>query len=79
MKPAAPPVRAGDTVPLTEQMACVTRELAMRRRVYPRFIWQGRMSAEDAARETWQMQAVLDTLRALAGQPTATQPDLPPS
>jgi hypothetical protein len=34
------------------------------------------MKAEDAARETWEMQAVLDTLRALGGAPTAVQPDL---
>jgi hypothetical protein len=76
MKHAAAPVRAGDTVPLRDQMACVTRELAMRRRVYPRFVSQGRMTVEEATREAWHMQAVLDTLRALTGQPTATQPDM---
>ena len=48
----------------------------MRRRVYPRLVTNQRMTAEDAARETWEMQAVLDTLRAAAGTPTAAQPKM---
>jgi hypothetical protein len=76
MKIAGAPVRAGDTVPLPRQIACVQRELAMRRSAYPRFVASGRMTAEQAARETWEMQGVLDTLRRLAGAPTAVQPDL---
>lgn len=76
MKTAGAPVRAGDTVPLPRQIACVERELRMRRRVYPRLVADGRMAEADATRETWEMQAVLDTLRGLAGVPTAVQPDL---
>lgn len=76
MKQAAAPVRAGETVSLVDQIRCVARELAMRRSAYPRWVSAGKMSASDAARETWHMQAVLDTLRELAGSPTAVQPDL---
>jgi hypothetical protein len=76
MKNAGAPVRAGETVPLPRQIACVERELRMRRGAYPRWVAAGRMRVEDAARETWEMQAVLDTLRQLAGVPTAVQPDL---
>jgi hypothetical protein len=76
MSTAAAPVRANETVPLQRQIGCVMRELQMRRRVYPGLIAARRMTAEAAARETWEMQAVLDTLRGLAGAPTAAQPDL---
>lgn len=75
-KLAGAPVRANETVPLPQQIACVERELRMRRTAYPRWVAAGRMTAEKAAQETWQMQAVLDTLRGLAGTPTAVQPDL---
>jgi hypothetical protein len=77
MKQAGAPVRAGEVVSLPDQIVCVMRELAMRRRVYPRWVAEGRMTGEQAARETWHMQAVLDTLRGLAGIPTAVQPGLP--
>jgi hypothetical protein len=56
-------------VPLARQIACVKRELAMRRSAYPKWVARGRMRAEDAARETAEMQAVLDTLNELAGEP----------
>lgn len=69
-------VRANETVPLARQIACAERELRMRRRVYPRWVAARRMTEQDAARETWEMQAILDTLRTLAGTPTAVQPDL---
>jgi hypothetical protein len=69
-------VRAGDTVALDVQIRCVQRELKLRRRVYPRLVSQKTMRVEDATRETWEMQAVLDTLNRLAGQPTAVQPGL---
>jgi hypothetical protein len=69
-------VRAGEMVPLARQIACVERELRMRRSTYPQWIEEGRMTVEKAARETWEMQAVLDTLRRLGGAPTAVQPEL---
>lgn len=49
-------------VTLAEQVACVQREIAMRERVYPRFIEKGRMNAEKAGREIAAMKAVLETL-----------------
>lgn len=47
---------------LADQIACVRREIAMRARVYPRRIADGRMTAEAAAREQAAMTAVLQTL-----------------
>lgn len=76
VKHAGAAVRAGDTVSLEDQIRCVERELRMRRKVYPSWVAQGKMRAADAARESWHMQAVLDTLREKAGVPTAIQPDL---
>jgi hypothetical protein len=76
MKQAGAPVRAGDNVSLVDQIRCVERELRMRRKVYPSWVAQGKMRAADAARETWAMQAVLDTLREKAGMPTAVQQEL---
>ena len=53
-------------VPLAEQIACVTREIGMRRRVYPRWIQAGRMKQDEADREIARMEAVLATLQGLA-------------
>lgn len=68
---------AGDTVPLAEQITCIRRELGLRRTVYAREVHFGRMRAADATREIRAMQAVLDTLNALGGAPTAIQPEIP--
>jgi hypothetical protein len=73
---AGAPVRAGDVVPIEAQIRCVQRELAQRRSVYPRLVAAHKLRSEDAARETWTMQAVLDTLNRVAGQPSAVQPGL---
>lgn len=50
---------------LAEQLVCIDREIAMRQRVYPRWIEQGRMSTDKAAREISTMQAVRNTLEGL--------------
>jgi len=55
-------------ISLTDQIRCVSRELALRRRVYPRFVGSGRMKPEEAEREIERMQAVLHTLQELAGR-----------
>jgi hypothetical protein len=47
---------------LPAQIACVKREIAMRLRVYPKFILSGKMKPADADREIATMQAVLATL-----------------
>ena len=51
-------------IPLRDQIACVIREIGMRRRVYPRWIESGRMHQEESDREIARMEAVLATLRA---------------
>lgn len=49
-------------VALADQIACVKREIAMRRKVYPRWVADGRMTQAKADRETAIMEAVLTTL-----------------
>lgn len=60
------------TVPLKAQIACVIRELALRRTMYPRWIEQRRMKSEAAAKEMAAMQAVLATLTALEAEEART-------
>lgn len=50
-------------VPLREQIACVAREIALRRGVYAKRVKAGVMRQAEADRETARMEAVLDTLR----------------
>ena len=56
-----------DSVPisLARQLAEVEREIALRRRVYPRFIKSGQLSPKAAERQIDIMEAVADTLRRL--------------
>lgn len=61
---------------IAAQIRCVQREINQRKRVYPRLVQTRRMTAEDANRETLTMEAVLDTLREIAGMPSAVQPGL---
>ncbi len=42
-----------------EKLACARRELAMRRRVYPRWVEAGRMTREEAEREIAVMDAIV--------------------
>lgn len=49
-----------------EQLDCVERELRLRRRLYPRKILDGRLSAHMADQELKRMAAVVETIRALA-------------
>lgn len=49
-----------------EQVACIEREIAMRKRVYPRWVESGKMTQAKATAEMRAMLAVLDTLRELA-------------
>lgn len=51
------------TVALADQIACVKREIAMRRHVYPRWVEQQRMTQAKADAEIAAMEAVLDTLK----------------
>lgn len=58
-----PGERAIVRVPLREQVACVAREVALRKAAYPRWVASGRMKQAAADREIAAMEAVLETLR----------------
>ena len=53
---------------IKDQIKCVKRELAMRRRSYPKWVAAERMTREQADHEIAAMAAVLETLEAL-GEP----------
>ncbi len=53
---------------LDAQLACIRRELALRKNVYPKWVSAGRMKPEAADHEINCMQAVHDTLSALCGE-----------
>lgn len=55
-----------DDAPFTtaDLAACAEREVKQRRRVYPRLIMSGRMSSEQAARETEMMVEIARRLQA---------------
>ena len=49
-------------ITLGDQIACVKREIALRQRVYPKWVRLGKLSAVKADFEMAAMQSVLDTL-----------------
>jgi hypothetical protein len=59
---------------LPEQIAEVQRELALRERVYPRFIAAGKMTQANAQKYTARMQAVLATLKGALSPPSEDKP-----
>jgi hypothetical protein len=52
-------------VPLSDQIKCAEREVALRKRAYPKWVQSGRMKRETADYEIAAMEAVLASLRAL--------------
>lgn len=56
-------------VTIEDQVACVERELRMRRSAYPRWILAGRMTQAKANMEIATMEAVLATLQAQVPPP----------
>lgn len=50
-------------VPIHEQVECAERELGYRRRVYPRWVSDGRMTQAKADLEIARMEAIVKTLR----------------
>ena len=52
-------------IPIAAQIACIEREIAMRERVYPRWVNEGRMKQNKADAELAAMRAVLATLKAV--------------
>lgn len=61
--------KAAHNVPIERQIAAVERELTYRRSVYPRLVAAGKLTESAAAQQTWEMLAVLGTLRRLDGGP----------
>ena len=53
-------------VPLTDQIAEVKRELALRRNVYPQFVARGKMDQSEADDHLQRMAGVLQTLEWMA-------------
>jgi hypothetical protein len=62
---------------IPEMIAETKRELTMRRRVYPRLVGRGTMTAADAERRIAVMQIILDTLEALAPSGETPHGELP--
>lgn len=60
-------------VPLREQADCAQRELAMRHKVYPGRIKNGKMTEAEAAVEIDSMRAIRDTLRLFAEHETVVR------
>jgi len=54
-----------DTPSIERQIACVKREIAMRERVYPRWVDSGKLKQSVADDEINVMKAVLATLQAV--------------
>jgi hypothetical protein len=50
------------SISLEEQIACVKREIAMRKNVYAKRVLSGSMKQAEADREIARMEAVLETL-----------------
>jgi|SRR5579871_688227 len=50
------------TIALEQQIACLKREIALRKNVYPGFVARGRMKQAEADREIERMTAALHTL-----------------
>jgi hypothetical protein len=56
------------TVPLSEQIRCIEREIGMRHRVFPRWVTAQRMTQKKADEEILAMQAVLETLQKIEAE-----------
>jgi polyhydroxyalkanoate synthesis regulator phasin len=64
-------------VPIERQIACVRREIGMRKRVYPGWVQRGKMTQEEADRQIEVMEAVQATLETLqADEKVRTAPGL---
>lgn len=55
-----------NAITIEQQLACARRELALRRNVYPKMTFSGRMKPEEAERELAAMSAIVETLLKLA-------------
>ena len=57
-------------IDLTDQLACVEREITMRERLYPRWVQAQKMTQARADHEIAAMKAVYDTLALLRAKVT---------
>lgn len=55
-----------DVITAADMLACAEREVKMRKRVYPRWVEDGRMSEGTAAHQLACMEEIVKTLRPLA-------------
>lgn len=62
---------------LDAQITCIERELALRRRVYPRLVAKGTMDQDLATHEIRVMEDVLATLQGLCPQRDFFAPEVP--
>jgi hypothetical protein len=53
-------------ISIEDQIKAAERELAMRRRVYPRRVDDGKMTPEKSVHEIAAMEAIIETLKGLA-------------
>ena len=53
---------------MDDMIRCADREVAMRRRVYPRWVEDGRMRQEKADHEIECMEAIAEKLKNIAGR-----------
>ena len=60
-------------VPIERQIACVRREISMRRRVYPGWVTSRRMTQEEADRQIEAMEAALATLEQVKAERDAAR------
>ena len=63
-------------VQLADQIACVERELKMRRRVYPRWVLASKLTQTAADLEMRRMEGVLQSLVALKAGAVSSNPDV---
>jgi len=54
------------TFTFSEKLACVERELKMRKKVYPRWTVSGNMTEDQATRETALMEEIVADYRAMS-------------
>lgn len=66
-----------ESIPLERQVACIRREVSMRKHVYPRWVSSGKMTQVQADREITVMEAAQATLeQLLAERKAVTTPEL---
>jgi hypothetical protein len=66
-----------EPIPIERQIACVRREVSMRKRVYPRWVQNAKMTQDEADRQIETMEAVQATLEKLqADEKARTAPGL---